>query len=135
MTPEVLSFVNSKMRNGKAATAKAVAKVLPQLEGKLTGNAIRVPTPNVSMAILNLTLNRSTTRAELNEFMRETALHYWHGSKLLIADVRLARKQTMRLVQGSALPRAVAGRRGSAGPSESSRSSVILSMQKYDVKS
>ena len=55
--------------------AKAVAKVLPQLEGKLTGNAIRVPTPNVSMAILNLTLNRPTNRDELNEFMRETALH------------------------------------------------------------
>ena len=59
----------------ETGAAKAVAKVLPQLEGKLTGNAIRVPTPNVSMAILNLTLNRSTTRDELNEFMRETALH------------------------------------------------------------
>lgn len=59
----------------ETGAAKAVAKVLPQLEGKLTGNAIRVPTPNVSMAILNLTLGRSTTRDELNEFMRETALH------------------------------------------------------------
>ena len=59
----------------ETGAAKAVAKVLPQLEGKLTGNAIRVPTPNVSMAILNLTLNPSTTRDELNEFMRETALH------------------------------------------------------------
>ena len=52
-----------------------MAKVLPKLDGKLTGNAIRVPTPNVSMAILNLTLDRATTRDELNEFMRETALH------------------------------------------------------------
>ena len=59
----------------ETGAAKAVVKVLPQLEGKLTGNAIRVPTPNVSMAILNLTLNRPTTRDELNEFMRETALH------------------------------------------------------------
>ena len=59
----------------ETGAAKAVAKVLPQLEGKLTGNAIRVPTPNVSMAILNLTLNRPTNRDELNEFMRETALH------------------------------------------------------------
>ena len=59
----------------ETGAAKAVAKVLPQLEGKLTGNAIRVPTPNVSMAILNLTLGRTTTRDELNEFMRETALH------------------------------------------------------------
>ena len=40
----------------ETGAAKAVGKVLPQLLGKLTGNAIRVPTPNVSMAILNLTL-------------------------------------------------------------------------------
>ena len=33
---------------------KAVAKAIPELEGKLTGNAIRVPTPNVSLAILSL---------------------------------------------------------------------------------
>ena len=59
----------------ETGAAKAVAKVLPKLDGKLTGNAIRVPTPNVSMAILNLTLDRATTRDELNEFMRETALH------------------------------------------------------------
>jgi len=59
----------------ETGAATAVAKVLPQLEGKLTGNAIRVPTPNVSMAILNLTLNRETTREEVNEFMRNQALH------------------------------------------------------------
>jgi len=59
----------------ETGAAKAVAKVLPNLEGKLTGNAIRVPTPNVSMAILNLTLAKPTTRDLLNEFMRETALH------------------------------------------------------------
>ena len=39
------------------------------------------------------------------QVVRETALHYWHGSKLLIADVRIARKLTMRLVQGSSLTR------------------------------
>ncbi|RZM79970.1 glyceraldehyde-3-phosphate dehydrogenase [Pseudoalteromonas rubra] len=55
--------------------AKAVAKALPELAGKLTGNAIRVPTPNVSMAILNLNLNAETTAEELNEFLRETSLH------------------------------------------------------------
>ena len=59
----------------ETGAAKAVGKVLPQFEGKLTGNAIRVPTPNVSMAILNLTLNRETTVTELNEFMRQVALH------------------------------------------------------------
>lgn len=59
----------------ETGAAKAVSKVLPQFEGKLTGNAIRVPTPNVSMAILNLTLNRETTVDELNEYMRQVALH------------------------------------------------------------
>lgn len=59
----------------ETGAAKAVGKVLPQLEGKLTGNAIRVPTPNVSMAILNLTLARETTREEVVEFMRWQALH------------------------------------------------------------
>ena len=54
--------------------AKAVSKALPELEGKLTGNAIRVPTPNVSMAIMNLNLNESSNKEELNEFLRETAL-------------------------------------------------------------
>ena len=58
----------------ETGAAKAVAKAIPQLEGKLTGNAIRVPTPNVSMAILNLRLGRETDREELNEFMRRSAL-------------------------------------------------------------
>lgn len=55
--------------------AKAVAKALPELSGKLTGNAIRVPTPNVSMAIMNLNLEKSTSKDELNAFLRDTALH------------------------------------------------------------
>ena len=59
----------------ETGAAKAVAKVLPELTGKLTGNAIRVPTPNVSMAILNVTLGRETSKDELNEFMRQVALH------------------------------------------------------------
>jgi glyceraldehyde 3-phosphate dehydrogenase len=59
----------------ETGAAKAVGKVLPQLDGLLTGNAIRVPTPNVSMAILNLTLTQETTKEELNEFMRNMALH------------------------------------------------------------
>ena len=45
------------------------------MAGKLTGNAIRVPTPNVSIAILNLELGRKTSVENLNEFMRHTALH------------------------------------------------------------
>jgi glyceraldehyde 3-phosphate dehydrogenase len=59
----------------ETGAASAVGKVLPQFVGKLTGNAIRVPTPNVSMAILNLTLKRETSAAEVNEFMRNQALH------------------------------------------------------------
>jgi glyceraldehyde 3-phosphate dehydrogenase len=59
----------------ETGAAKAVAKALPELAGKLTGNAIRVPTPNVSMAILNLTLERPTTVEELNDYLRRTSLH------------------------------------------------------------
>ncbi len=59
----------------ETGAATAVGKVLPQLVGKLTGNAIRVPTPNVSMAILNLTLGRDSSKEEVNEFMRNQALH------------------------------------------------------------
>ncbi|WAC66214.1 glyceraldehyde-3-phosphate dehydrogenase [Agrococcus sp. SL85] len=58
----------------ETGAAKAVAKALPELEGRLTGNAIRVPTPNVSMAILNLTLDRAVDRDEVNELLRRTSL-------------------------------------------------------------
>ena len=58
----------------ETGAAKAVAKALPQLEGKLTGNAIRVPTPNVSMAILNLTLEQDVERDQVNELLRQTSL-------------------------------------------------------------
>lgn len=59
----------------ETGAAKAVAKAIPELSGKLTGNAIRVPTPNVSMAILNLQLCRESNVEELNEFMRRSALY------------------------------------------------------------
>ncbi|WIO75636.1 glyceraldehyde-3-phosphate dehydrogenase [Porticoccaceae bacterium LTM1] len=59
----------------ETGAAKAVSKALPELEGKLTGNAIRVPTPNVSMAILNLKLSKATDKEEMNEYMRDIALH------------------------------------------------------------
>ncbi len=59
----------------ETGAATAAAKALPVLKGKLTGNAIRVPTPNVSMAILNLTLEKSTSREEINEYLRNVALH------------------------------------------------------------
>ncbi|KEI71825.1 glyceraldehyde-3-phosphate dehydrogenase [Endozoicomonas elysicola] len=59
----------------ETGAAKAVAKALPELEGKLTGNAIRVPTPNVSLAILNLSLAKATTVEDLNNYIRETSLY------------------------------------------------------------
>jgi glyceraldehyde 3-phosphate dehydrogenase len=59
----------------ETGAAKAVAKALPELAGKLTGNAIRVPTPNVSLAILNLTLDQPTTAEDLNTFLRDCALN------------------------------------------------------------
>ncbi|RJX75333.1 glyceraldehyde-3-phosphate dehydrogenase [Vibrio sinensis] len=55
--------------------AKAVSKALPELAGKLTGNAIRVPTPNVSMAVANLNLNSSVERDELNQYLRDIAMN------------------------------------------------------------
>lgn len=75
---------HKKARRGRSAAlnmvitetgaAKAVGKVIPELLGKMTGNAIRVPTPNVSLAILNLQLEKETTVEELNETLRQTAL-------------------------------------------------------------
>ena len=59
----------------ETGAAKAVAKALPEFASKLSGNAIRVPTPNVSMAVLNLNLERETTVEELNTFLRNTSLH------------------------------------------------------------
>lgn len=58
----------------ETGAAKAVAKVLPELAGKLTGNAIRVPTPNVSLAILNLQLKSETDVATLNGYLRAMSL-------------------------------------------------------------
>ncbi len=81
----LLDNMHSKPRRGRSAAinmvitstgaGKAVTKVIPSLEGKLSANAVRVPTPNVSLAILKLTLNNSTSVAEMNMTMREAALH------------------------------------------------------------
>lgn len=55
--------------------ASAVAKALPEFKGKLTGNAIRVPTPNVSMAVLNLSLDKEVDADEVNNYLRRVSLH------------------------------------------------------------
>ena len=59
----------------ETGASSAVTKLLPELDGKLTGNAIRVPTPNVSLAILNLTLSRNTNTEEVSDFLRNASLH------------------------------------------------------------
>ncbi len=54
---------------------KAVAKAIPELKGLLTGNAIRVPTPNVSLAVISLSLSKDVTKDSINAFLRENAFH------------------------------------------------------------
>lgn len=81
----LLDNFHKKPRRGRAAAlnmvitstgaASAVAKVMPHLKGKLTGNAVRVPTPNVSLAILILTLEKPTTVEAINETIKQASLH------------------------------------------------------------
>ena len=76
--------MHSKYRRGRAAAlnmvitetgaGKAVSKALPSFEGKLTSNAIRVPVPNGSLAILNLELETRTSKDALNAIMKKYAL-------------------------------------------------------------
>ena len=58
----------------ETGAGSAVAKALPSLEGKLTSNAIRVPVPNGSLAILNLELEKPTSLAEINAVLKKYAL-------------------------------------------------------------
>ncbi len=53
--------------------AKAIGLVLPQLEGKLKGMAIRVPTPDVSLTDLVCILKKDTTKDEINAAMKEAS--------------------------------------------------------------
>ena len=59
--------------------AKAIAKVLPQLAGKINGQAIRVPTPNVSMVDLTVTLNQDVTVEEVNNAFRKASTTNMQG--------------------------------------------------------
>ncbi|MBJ59099.1 MAG: glyceraldehyde-3-phosphate dehydrogenase [Flavobacteriales bacterium] len=75
--------MHNKYRRGRAAAlnmvitetgaGKAVTKAIPSLEGKLTSSAIRVPTPNGSLAILNLTLEKETNLEDINKLMYDAA--------------------------------------------------------------
>ncbi|MBI6574373.1 type I glyceraldehyde-3-phosphate dehydrogenase [Pseudomonas viridiflava] len=59
----------------KTGAAEAVGLVLPELAGKLTGMAVRVPVINVSLVDLTVTLKRETTAEEVNALMKEASQH------------------------------------------------------------
>jgi glyceraldehyde 3-phosphate dehydrogenase len=76
--------MHNKYRRGRAAAlnmvitetgaGKAVSKALPVFEGKLTSNAIRVPVPNGSLAILNLEVETPTSKQGINDILKRYAL-------------------------------------------------------------
>ncbi len=80
----LLDNFHKKPRRGRGAAinmvltttgaAKAVNLVMPELKGKLTGNAVRVPTPNVSLAILNLAVNKSTSVEDVNRLFKQASI-------------------------------------------------------------
>ncbi|MCK0159841.1 glyceraldehyde-3-phosphate dehydrogenase [Allomuricauda sp. F6463D] len=76
--------MHNKYRRGRAAAlnmvitetgaGSAVAKALPSLKGKLTSNAIRVPVPNGSLAILNLEVKNKTSKEGIDTIIKKYAL-------------------------------------------------------------
>ena len=101
----LLDNYHKKYRRGRSAALNmvitetgaesALKKVLPHLAGKFTANSVRVPTPNVSLAILNLNINKEVTRDEVNEIIRKYALEgnlveqiqYAFSNELVSTDV------------------------------------------------
>lgn len=80
----LLDNMHKKPRRGRSAAVNmvitstgagsAVTKVIPELKDKLTANAVRVPTPNGSLAILSLELNKNTSIDEINSVVRQASL-------------------------------------------------------------
>ena len=80
----LLDNYHKKERRGRSAAlnmvitetgaGKAAAKALPELKGKLTSNAVRVPTPDVSLAVLALDVEKATTVEAVNEAFRLACL-------------------------------------------------------------
>ncbi|MDT0542949.1 MULTISPECIES: glyceraldehyde-3-phosphate dehydrogenase [Streptomyces] len=58
----------------ETGAASAVTKALPDLKAPITGSSIRVPVPDVSIAILNLRLARETTREDVLDYLRNVSL-------------------------------------------------------------
>jgi glyceraldehyde 3-phosphate dehydrogenase len=80
----LLDNYHKKTRRGRSAplnmvitetgAGSAAAKAIPSLKGKLTSNAVRVPVPNVSLAILTVELSRATSLEEINELFLDASL-------------------------------------------------------------
>ncbi len=80
----LLDNMHKKPRRGRSAAINmvitstgagdAVTKVVPSLKDILSANAVRVPTPNGSLAILNLNIGKETSVADVNEIIRRAAL-------------------------------------------------------------
>jgi glyceraldehyde 3-phosphate dehydrogenase len=101
----LLDNYHPKPRRGRSAAinmvitstgaGSAVTKAIPSLKDKLTANAVRVPTPNGSLAIMNLTLGKKVTLEEVNELVRHAALngelvnqiHYQIDPELVSSDI------------------------------------------------
>lgn len=101
----LLDNYHKKYRRGRSAALNmvitetgaesALKKVLPHLAGKFTANSVRVPTPNVSLAILNLNINKEVTKDDVNEIIRKYALEgalveqiqYAFSNELVSSDV------------------------------------------------
>jgi glyceraldehyde 3-phosphate dehydrogenase len=81
----LLDNMHDKPRRGRSAAinmvitstgaGNAVTKVIPELQDKLTANAVRVPTPNGSLAILSLNVRKGTNVAEINAAIKDAALN------------------------------------------------------------
>ncbi|MEN9638342.1 MAG: hypothetical protein RLZZ262_210 [Bacteroidota bacterium] len=81
----LLDNMHKKSRRGRSAAVnmvitetgagKAVTKVIPELKDKLTANAVRVPTPNGSLAIIHAYVNKNTSVEEINAIVRKNALN------------------------------------------------------------
>lgn len=81
----LLDNFHKKERRGRSAAinmvitetgaGKAVTKVIPELENKLTANAVRVPTPNGSLAIMHLRLKNAADADAVNEKIKGAALN------------------------------------------------------------
>jgi glyceraldehyde 3-phosphate dehydrogenase len=79
----ILDLPHEDLRRARAAAlsmipastgaAKAIYEVIPELKGKLSGTAIRVPTPNVSIIDLTVELSRATTVDDIHKAMRDAA--------------------------------------------------------------